>query len=494
MLNLDALTRRYGQSTALDAVDLALRRGEIHALMGENGAGKSTLIRLLAGLERPDAGTLTLDGRPLALTSPQAARAAGLRFLHQELHIVPALSVAENMHLPLPLPSRAGLVNWRALHDAAAQALARLGLTHIDPRAPMSRLGPGDRMLARIAATLIPEPGQTPWLYVLDEPTAALTGPESDRLFATLRDLRARGAGLLYVSHRMAEVMALADRITVLRDGRRISTHDRSATTEAGIIADMTGRPLADIYPPRPALAQGAPVLVLNGLAAPGLGPLDLTLAPGEILGLAGLAGSGRGALIAALIGARPATAGTITLAGRPHAPCTPADAWAQGLALVPRERRAEALITDATVAQNVTLPHLPRLWRNRRAETALTATFAAVTRLKSTGPHQPVTELSGGNQQKVVFARAMAGTPRVLLLDEPTRGVDVGARADIYRLIRTACDGGTAVILASSDLPELLGLADRIAVLHKGRLAHLVANDGLTEADLLTLCYGAAA
>ena len=494
MLSLAALTRRYGTATALDAVDLTLRAGEIHALMGENGAGKSTLIRLLAGLERPDSGRIALDGHPIALAPPQAAQAAGLRFLHQELHIVPALSVAENMHLALPLPSRLGLVDWPALHRAAAAALGRLGLTHIDPRAPMSRLGPGDRMLARIAATLIPAPGPAPWLYVLDEPTAALTGPESDRLLATLRDLRARGAGLLYVSHRMAEVMALSDRVSVLRDGRLISTRPRAAVTEAQVIADMTGRALADIFPPRPALPHGPPVLALDRLSAPGLSDITLTLAPGEILGLAGLAGAGRGALIATLAGARAPTGGRMTLAGLPYAPRSPADAWAQGLALVPRERRAEALVTDASVAANVTLPHLPRLWRDRRAETALTHRFADVTRLRFTGPHQRVTELSGGNQQKVVFARAMAGNPRVLLLDEPTRGVDVGARADIYRLIRAACDTGTAVVLASSDLPELLGLADRIAVLRQGRLGGIVANDGLTEAALLTLCYGSAA
>ncbi len=486
-LTLTSLTRHYGSATALDAVSMSLHAGEIHALMGENGAGKSTLIRLLAGLERPDAGAITLDSNPLG---PDA----GLRFLHQELHIVPALSVAENMHLALPFPTRAGLVDWRALNAAAEQALARLGLSHIDPRAPMSRLGPGDRMLARIAATLIPQPGITPWLYVLDEPTAALTGPESDRLFATLHDLKSQGAGILYVSHRLAEVMALSDRITVLRDGRHIATTPRAQTTESQVIAAMTGRPLADIYPPRPLPTRAPPVLTLRNLTAPGLTDISLDLVPGEILGLAGLAGSGRSALLAALIGSRPAVSGTLTLAGRPYRPHSPADAWAAGLALVPRERRAEALITDGTVADNVTLPHLARLWRSRRAERALTQQHTATTRLKSTGPHQRVTELSGGNQQKVVFARAIAGAPKVLLLDEPTRGVDVGARADIYKLIRDACATGTAVLLTSSDLPELIGLSDRIAVLQKGRLAHLVHNDGLTESSLLTLCYGSAA
>ncbi len=497
-LTLDALTRIYGTSRALDGVSLTLTGGEVHALMGENGAGKSTLIRLIAGLERPDAGRLLLDGQPVTFDNPAAAQEAGLRFIHQELHVVPALSVAENMHLSLPYPRRLGLIHWAALADAAATALARLGLSHIDPRAPMSRLGPGDQMLTRIAATLIGT-GSRPWLYVMDEPTAALTGAESERLFTVIAELKSQGAGILYVSHRMAEVMRLSDRITVLRDGKLITTTPRAKTDQPRLIHAMTGRDLSAMFPSRTTRRVGethlGPALSLTNLTASNLHQITLTLAPGEVLGVTGLSGSGRGALLRALMGAVPVTSGTITLNGQPVTLTSPAEAWAKGIAYVPRERRTEGLITGGTVVENVTLPHLTTLARanrfqNRPRERALLSRMAEAVRLKSTGPAQPVSQLSGGNQQKVLFARAIAGSPKVLLLDEPTRGVDVGAKFDIYHLIRQFCDDGLAVIVASSDLPEIIGLSDRIAVLQSGHLAHLVPNSEMTEAALLSLCY----
>jgi ABC-type sugar transport system ATPase subunit len=503
-LTLDALTRIYGTSRALDGVSLTLTGGEVHALMGENGAGKSTLIRLIAGLERPDTGKLRLDGQPVTFDSPAAAQAAGLRFIHQELHVVPALSVAENMHLSLPYPRRLGLIRWSALADAAGTALARLGLSQIDPRQPMSRLGPGDQMLTRIAATLIGTEAR-PWLYVMDEPTAALTGAEAERLFTVIAELKSQGAGILYVSHRMAEVMRLSDRVTVLRDGKLITTTPRAGTDQTRLIHAMTGRDLSAMFPPRTLHNnEGArraeerpqgPALTLTCLTAPNLHQITLTLAPGEVLGVTGLSGSGRGALLRALMGALPLTSGKITLNGQPVTLTSPAEAWTKGIAYVPRERRTEGLISGGTVVENVTLPHLTALararrFRNRPRERALLADVAMAVRLKSNGPAQPVGQLSGGNQQKVLFARAIAGAPQVLLLDEPTRGVDVGAKFDIYRLIRQFCDDGLAVIVASSDLPEIIGLSDRIAVLQSGHLAHLVPNRDMTEATLLSLCY----
>ncbi len=505
-LVLDDLTRIYGTAKALDSVRLTLRSGEVHALMGENGAGKSTLIRLIAGLERPDGGTLRLDGQSVRFDTPAAAQWAGLRFIHQELHVVPALSVAENMHLGRAYPQRFGLVNWQALYRTATTALTRLGLGHIDPTQPISRLGPGDQMLVRIAATLIGDDTH-PWLYVMDEPTAALTGAEAERLFTVIRDLRARGAGILYVSHRMAEVLQLADTISVLRDGRHISTQARHDTSQHQLIRAMTGRDLSAMFPPRRVAIRPtqpsedacradecAPLLSLQNVSAANLYDINLTLAHGEILGITGLSGSGRGALLRALVGAFPISGGQVTLDGHPLS-STPKGAWAAGIAYVPRERRSEGLISTGTVAENVTLPHLTQLARgrffqNRPRERTLMADMAAAVRLKSTGPGQAVMQLSGGNQQKVLFARAIAGRPKVLLLDEPTRGVDVGAKFDIYRLIRQFCDAGLGVIVASSDLPELIGLCDRIGVLHRGRLAHLVRNDGLIEAALLSLCY----
>jgi ribose transport system ATP-binding protein len=497
-LRVTDLEKSFGAARALDRAALDLRGGEVHALMGENGAGKSTLIRILAGLEQADAGRVTLDDVPLRLGSPDAARAAGFRFLHQELHVIPALGVAENMHLSHPYPLRFGLVDWPALRAAAAKALGRLGAGHIDPSAPMGELGAGDQMLVRIAATLLPEPATrattpAPWAYVFDEPTASLTGDEAARLFAAISRLKADGAGILYVSHRMDEVMALADRITVLRDGAHVATRNRAVTSRDEIIHDMTGRAMADLFPPHVRHAD-EPVLTVRDLSAPGLSGVGFDLARGEILGLAGLSGAGRGAVLRALIGDLPRR-GHLNLDGTDLAD-TPAGAWAQGVAYVPRERRSQGVMLARALGETIALPHLARLSTRfgllrHRAQAALVRHLAHEVRLKASGPAQPVAELSGGNQQKVLFARALAGQPRVLLLDEPTRGVDVGAKFDIYALIRRMAESGTGVIVASSDLVELIGLCTRVAVMDRGRIAAILPTEGLTEAALLTACYG---
>ena len=492
-LTLTGLVKTYGAARALDGAALELCGGEVHALMGENGAGKSTLIKVLAGLERLDRGAVLLEGAVVPLGSPAAARALGLRFLHQELQVVPQVSVAENMHLSRRYPTRFGLVDWRALRAASAQALGQLGIGHIDPGAAMAALGPGDQMLVRIAATLIAEDGPAPWLYVMDEPTAALTGVEAARLFAVIGSLKAQGAGVLYVSHRMDEVMTLADRITVLRDGAHISTRARGETDQARLIHDMTGREMRDLYPARRGVV-GGDLLEIAGLSAAGLASLGLTLRAGEVVGLAGLSGSGRNAALKALIGAVPRQ-GRVMLGGVALAR-NPAGAWAQGVAYVPRERRSEGLMMGTALGRNITLPHLGRVSRlgvlRHRHERGIVAGLSGEVRLRARGAEQAVAELSGGNQQKVLFARALAGAPRVLLLDEPTRGVDVGAKFDIYTLIRELSAKGVAVLIASSDLPELIGLCDRIAVLNAGHLTQIIPAEGLTEAALLARCYEA--
>jgi ABC-type sugar transport system ATPase subunit len=492
-LRIEGLSRRFGQVRALDDVSLTLRGGEVHALMGENGAGKSTLIRLLAGLDRPDAGRMMLGGVPLPPGNPAEVRAAGLRFIHQELHAVPSLSVAENMHLDHRYPRRLGLVDWGRLNAAARRALARLNVTHIDPSAPMADLATGDRMIVRIAATLIEDGGEPPWLYVMDEPTAALTGEESERLFSVIGEMVAGGAGVLYVSHRMPEVLRLSARVTVLRDGRLISTLPLSETGQDRIIREMTGRDLSALFPTRGDAAPGAVALEVRDLTAPGIRGVTFDLRAGEVLGIAGLAGAGRGALLRALIGALPRT-GEVRLMGT-VVPPAPVAAWAAGLAYVPRERRSEGLMLRRSIVENVALPHLSRMARGalfldpRRQGRAAEALGQEV-RLKAASTRQACEELSGGNQQKVLFARALAGDPKVLLLDEPTRGVDVGAKFDLYRLVRELAAEGVAVIVASSDLPELLGLSDRIAVLQEGRLTHMLENRDMTEAQLLAHLY----
>ena len=498
-LRLEGLGCRFGAVQALKGVDLELRAGEVHALMGENGAGKSTLIRCLAGLERPGAGRILIDGTVLAPGQPAAVRAAGLRFIHQELHAVRGLSVAENMFLDHDYPRRLGLVDWRALNRAATAALARLGVSDLDPRQPMTALGQGDQMIVRIAGTLIEDAGPLPWLYVMDEPTAALTGTESERLFAVIGELVGAGAGVLYVSHRMPEVLRLSQRISVLRDGRLVSTRPLTETGQERIIREMTGRDFSALFPPRGGRAPGAKVLAISGLSAPGLRDVTFDLRAGEILGVAGLAGAGQGALLKALIGAVPRR-GTITLAGAPLAE-TPGGAWAQGLAYVPPERRSQGLMLGRSIVENVTLPHLTGLARaryflDRTRQRHLSRDLGQQVQLRAAALAQACAALSGGNQQKVLFARALAAAPRVLLLDEPTRGVDIGAKSDLYHLIRRLADSGVAVLLASSDLPEILGLADRIAVMQEGRLTRMMENTDMTEARLLAQFYapGAAA
>ena len=488
---LVGIVKRFGPALALNRVDLVLRGGEVHALMGENGAGKSTLIKVLAGVLRPDAGTVQMNGGALMASGGDPA-ALGLRFLHQELQVVPGVSVAENIYLGHRFPSRFGLVQWRRLRAGAAAALARLGLDHIDPSGPMAGLGPGDQMLVRIAATLVRGGGADPWLYVMDEPTAALSDAEAGRLFAVIAELKAAGAGVLYVSHRIEEVLRLADRITVLRDGAVVARHDRGAADQPRLIHDMTGRSLA-VHPVQaPVAAAGAAVLTLRGLAAGTLHSLDLTLCRGEIVGIAGLAGSGRNAALKALIGAIPRR-GQVLLGNRPLAQ-TPAAAWAQGVAYVPRERRSQGVMLWRPLSETVALPHLRRLQcggiLQKRAERAMVARLSGDVRLKSRGTAQMVGQLSGGNQQKVLFARALAGQPKLLLLDEPTRGVDVGARFDLHDLIRDLARQGVAVLVASSDLPELIALCDRIAILHRGVMTGLLPTSGLTEAGLLAACY----
>ncbi len=500
-LSLQDVVKTYGQTRALDGAALNLRSGEVHALMGENGAGKSTLIRILAGLEVPDAGVILLDGAPVALSSPAQSERAGLRFLHQELQVVPAMSVAENMHLSRPYPTFGfGLVRWRALRKAAGAALDRLGVSHIDPDTAMGDLGPGDQMLTRIAATLIETTGPRPWAYVMDEPTAALTGAEAERLFSAILTLRTAGHAILYVSHRMDEVFRLSDRVTVLRDGRHVSTHATPETSRDQIIADMTGREFADLFPVASPqiikVGHDVPLLAVRNLSAGPLRDVSFTLRQGEILGLAGLSGSGRNHLLRALIGAVPRQGHVVLNDADPGT--TPTACWAAGLAYVPRERRAEGLMLHRPLSETVALPHLAGLSRAGFVGTSglgkMVTRFAAGVRLKAQGIHQPTAELSGGNQQKVLFARALAGQPKVLLLDEPTRGVDVGAKFDIYTTIRALAEQGVGVVLVSSDLPELIGLSDRIGILHAGRLTQIIPAKGLTEGALLALCYAAEA
>lgn len=492
-LSLIGLSKSYGGVPALRDVTLHLSAGRVHALMGENGAGKSTLIKLVAGVVRADAMTVERDGQAVQISTPSDASAAGFRIIHQELNIVPQLSVAENILLGHPSPRRLGVfIDWRRLEDRARAALEFLGAGHIDVGQQAGDLPAGDRMLVRVASALVVGAEEAvPCLYVLDEPTAALTAAESEKLFDVISRLTARGAAVLYVSHRMDEVMRICDDVTVLRDGAHVMTTSMAQTSREKIIHAMTGQAAGDAVPAKQTPSRGGVVAVARKVATPRLSGIDFSLARGEILGVVGMEGAGQSDLLRLFLGLGRVGSGQLELLGAPG-PANPVEAWSRGVAYVPRERRAEGLMLGMPVRDNTILPHLGDygILARKAAETLRTRRLAEQVRLRFRGPEQPVGQLSGGNQQKVLFARALAGKPQLLLLDEPTRGVDIGARAEIHALLRSLSAEGCAILLASSDLPELLDLSDRLLILQDGRQAALVDRAALTPADLLGRIY----
>jgi ABC-type sugar transport system ATPase subunit len=495
LLSIRNASKTYGEARVLIDAALDLAPGRVHALMGENGAGKSTLIKILAGVVVPDSATTLVRGQRVQIDSPQAAFDAGLRFIHQELNIVPQLSVAENLFIGQSYPRRAGvLVDWRRLADDARAGLARLDITHIDPRVQMARLSTGDQMLVKIASAFLTA-GAAATIYVMDEPTAALTDVETARLFAAIRQLKAQECAVLYVSHRMEEIFDLCDEVTVMRDGRVVASKPISETDPQDLIRLMTGRELTQAYPPRDTIIGKQVRLQVNNLRSTALEHAEFAVHAGEILGVAGLAGSGRTELLRALAGADRLLSGSLTLDGAVLHKGGLSGAWQQGIAYIPEERRAQGVILSRSIRDNITLPHLSAISRgglllDRARETRELAVLGESVRLKARGVRQTTRELSGGNQQKVLFARGLAGKPRLLLLDEPTRGVDVGAKYDIYTLIRQMSADGVSIVMVSSDLGELLGLCDRVLIIRGRRQAQIVPTDGLTQHDLLALCY----
>ena len=499
LLTVRHASKSYAGIPALVDAALDLRAGEVHALMGENGAGKSTLIKILAGVVAADSVEIEVRGQLATIPNPRATAALGLRFTHQELNVVPQLSVAENIYLGQPYPTRWRFaVDWRKLNQAAQHVLNQLGLVHLNPRQTMARLSPGDQMLVSIAHAFVGDDrvGDKGLIYVMDEPTAALTGQEISQLFALIDQLRAQGSAVLYVSHRMDEIFQIADRVTVMRDGHVIDTCAIASVTPADLIYQMTGRELTHIYPSRTASPGVQVLLETRDLQTRAVCDVTFQLRAGEILGIAGLNGSGRTELVRAIMGADHVTSGQLFLDGKRLRRLNPARAWQQRIAFVPEERRSQGLILSRSVSNNITLPQLSTLSRGgmllaHTLERHTSENLGTSVRLKATSPAQTVRELSGGNQQKIVFARALARPPRVLLLDEPTRGVDVGAKADLYTLIREISAQGTGILMVSSDLRELLGMTDRILVMRAGKLVETLATAGLTEESLLARCYG---
>lgn len=491
-LEFIGLTKRYGTATVLDDVSVTLEKGRIHALMGENGAGKSTFIKLIAGVVRADAMTVLRNGADVPVHSAADAGRAGFRFIHQELNIVPSLSVAENILLGHRIPTRFGpFVNWRQMEKRASEALGSLGVDHIDPRLHAGALGMGDRMLMKLASSLVAMPGEEkPCLYVLDEPTAALKEAEVEKLFSVIRRLSADGAAILYVSHRLAEIETLCDDVTILRNGKLIATTPFRETSRKKIIEDMTGKTLDDSFPARVNPVRSKVTCSLDQIRTKRLKDISFDLNAGEIFGISGLAGAGQTELLRLFLGLEKPVAGTGTLMGS-ALPASPDSAWRSGVAYIPAERRAEGLMMRMGVRSNMLLPHLKGALANLRHEKQRSNKLGKTVRLKAEGPEQSVWQLSGGNQQKIVFARALAGNPELLLLDEPTRGVDIGARFEIYSLVRELSEAGTTVIMASSDLPELFGMCDRILVLQDGRQTAIIETDDLQRpGDILQSLY----
>ena len=495
------LRKAYGGIQALAGVDLAIEAGTVHAVVGENGAGKSTLMKILAGAIAPDGGEVRIGGEPVRLSSPADARRLGVGIVYQELSLFPERSILANL-FPDGQPTRRGLVDEGAMRRQAAPVLARLGLRS-DPDRTIAGLGIAERQLVELSRLLI----ERPRVLILDEPNSALNERETQRLFAVLRELSADGITIIYVSHRLEEVFSIADRITVMRNGAIVSTADRAATTISKVVEGMVGTSPAALFPPRPersagdaAVAAGdaagpagpTPSLIVHGLTVGDeLRDVSFQARPGEIIGLAGLEGSGVATLLGVLFGTRRATGGEVAFADGRGAPASPTVAARRGISLVPSDRRHQGLMLEASIERNIahvavgTLPSR-RPWLDRRAMVAAARRQIDGLRIRADGPAAVVGQLSGGNQQKVVLGKWLEVGPTVFLLDDPTRGVDVGAKREIYRLIRELADSGRTVLFRSTELPEIVGLADRILVLYRGRLAVEAAGGEIDDHGLL--------
>jgi ribose transport system ATP-binding protein len=490
LLEMHGITKSFVGVEVLHGVDLDLRAGEVHAIVGENGAGKSTLMKVLAGVHSPDSGTIRIDGEEVSFAHPHAAQAAGVGIIYQEFNLLPDRNVAENVFVGRE-PGRRGVVDRRAMERRTASLLEDLGETSFGPRTLVRHLSVAQQQVVEIVKARSLDAR----ILVLDEPTAALAEHEVELLFALVRRLQEQGIGMLYISHRLREVFVLAERITVLKDGARVDTL-RAAETDAGKLVNlMVGREIADHYfPPRAEASEVGDVkLAVRGGGTDLLGGIDLEVRAGEIVGLAGLQGSGRTELARAIFGADPFTAGTLELDGKPARIRSPRGAIRSGLGFITEDRKLEGLALEQSVADNMLLAVrtvLPGRKRRRDPNLMSVRELAAAVELRARGPEQEVRFLSGGNQQKVVLAKWLETRPRVLIFDEPTRGIDVGAKAGIHDLMRGLARDGVAILMISSELPELIGMADRILVMREGALAgELPAGAG--EPDIMRLATG---
>jgi rhamnose transport system ATP-binding protein len=486
------VSKRFGATQALSDVSLELLPGSVHALVGENGAGKSTLVKILAGVHQPDTGDVAVEDRSVLIRDPSAARSLGIAVVHQEPSLFPDLSVAENVYLAAPPRGSLGRIDWAGARRRTSELFAQLDV-RLDPAAPVRGLSMADQQLIEIAKAL----SFDAHVLVLDEPTASLSAHEVERLFAIVRRLRDRGVAVLFVGHRLHEIYEICDSATVLRDGRHVITAPLAELSTADLIRHMVGRAVS-LFPKGEATI-GATLLEARQLARAGeFEDISFAVRAGEIVGFAGLVGAGRTEIARALFGITRPTSGEIVLSGESVAFGSPSEAMNAGIAYVPEDRHQNGLVLDFSIAENVSLPILPRLFPrlflSTRRERGMADEYITSLRIRTRGARQLVAALSGGNQQKVVIAKWLASNPRVLILDEPTRGIDIGAKVEVHRIISDLASSGIGIILISSELPEVIAMSDRILVLHEGRLTAEIARADATEEGIMFAATGQAA
>ncbi len=487
MLTVRDLARSFGGLKALAGVSLEVRRGEVHAVVGENGAGKSTLMKILGGIIPRDAGRTELEGKEVSFDSPHEAISAGIAVIHQELSVLPTMSVMENLYMGR-MPTRSGRIRWKDMEERSRSALAEVGLD-IDPRTLMSNLSISHRQLVEIAKAL----SINARLIIMDEPNSSLSETETERLFAVIDSLKSRGVSVIYVSHKIDEVLRISDRITVLRDGALVGTVDRAGATAGAVIKMMVGRELTREYVPHG--ESGQTILSVRGLTGDGFSNVSFDLRRGEILCFAGLVGAGRSEVWRTIFGAQRRHSGEVLLDGRTVSFASPHHAIGAGMAMVPEDRKKLSLFMDQPVWFNMALAGLPAMKRgiaiDRGRMGKIVWGFVSSLAIKLRSTDEPVRNLSGGNQQKTVLARWLALSPKVLILDEPTHGVDVGAKSEVYELIRRLASSGIAIALISSELPEVIAMADRVVVMHEGRVTGILGRADIDEHRVMAHATG---
>jgi len=484
-VRLSGITKEYPGVVALGGVSLELRAGEVHAIVGENGAGKSTLIKVLAGAVPATSGSITVDGQEFTKLTPALAQSLGIAVIYQEFTLVPSLTAAENVFLGHFL-KRGAVLDRKSMDRIAAEQFARLGV-RIDPRVQVGELTTGYQQIVEIAKAL----SRNARLLIMDEPSAPLTAAEVEAMYGVVDALKAEGMTIVYISHRMDEIFRLADRVSVLRDGQYVTTRGITETTRRELINLMVGRELSDGYPQRES-APGDVSLRVSGLTGNGVQDIHFEARAGEILGFGGLIGAGRTELAELLFGAKPLESGEVTLRGQSVVARSPRAAIGHRIALAPEDRKRHGLVLEFSIQDNITLPHVAEFAKagvvDRKAERALADKYMADLRIKAPSPNEIVGNLSGGNQQKVVLAKWLSTAPEVLIFDEPTRGIDVGARAEIYRIMNALADEGRTILMISSDMEELIGMSDRIIVLREGIQQGVLAKEEITQESVMAL------